>query len=480
MASYPDNLSYYLKRMRGYTRINTRILPMTARHATFGETVMFRLPAGKLIDLSTWAVHGDFLLNSVTAHCPCRIGRDTASFIRRMQVTVGGQTIQDLDHYNVIWQALKQLRCDKSATASEKYSEWDRQFTVGGSDSQHHPDTNEDLGDGVDHQFDPFVIRKWLGFFEASPSIIDTRLTGEIVITLTLDSDARNFAQGTELLTLQAALKEDSGLRNLFSSIDVIQVGDEIYNQIMNQAMLSGSEIEIPVPNYYTFSDTANSFRFESRFRISCQSLDACMCLLRRRNRELFIGAAEDGHGGVGDVTHSKTIGWNSATYPFYTIQQGLRFDGTPATNVRGDGWQWDINGASVPEYRVSRDDTFHLMKVAFEKDGCKSGNLVGADMDLNYGSVSHDFYKQYVYDRHWIPVVRFSHNSSDKRLIGGLDARERPLQVTFKCVGSGPYVAHAHRNYKDSGVEILNVALCTSVLCVHADAAGQEISFSA
>lgn len=562
MTSYPDNLLYYVKKMQGYSRNNVKVLPLTTTKAKFGDTITFRLPTNALIDLSSWVLHGDLNVVGKSINAPVRFGRDSASMIRSMQVQIGGQTIQNLDHYNVVWQALKQLTQSEAASSCNKYLEWDQDFLPANrgnfKDGAHNHDqtTAEGVGvlapggrrgyhTGVNHQKTsddrsntaPFICKNWLGFLASSPSILDTSLTGEIVISLTLETDPANFAHGASQGTQDGSKVDtskfggdgagtkpefdasNSFVENLFSTLDIINIADGVYEMVARQALDSGMLIEVPVPNYYTFMDSSPGFTFTTRFSIGCQSLDAAMCLLRRSD---FTGDAglnykQGTPGGANTLTnwdddlknvyrqtyvgayHSSTAGRTAEEafkkdaafddkvvfgLPYYAIQKGLRFNGLPSQEARNDGWQWEINGAFVPAHRVNRQDTLYYQKHAFGIQGADHGCLTGGKSGIRPSNRSSVFDRNdmLVLDRHYIPVVRFSHGASDKRMLSGIDARSNPVQLAFNSRHSltftGPTSGAQSGQYdKDVSVRVMVVALCTSTLMI---GAGQQLSFAA
>lgn len=582
MGSYPDNLLYYVKKLQGYSRNNVKILPLTSTSAKFGGTITFRLPTNSLIDLSTWAIHGDLNMQGTDLDAQVHFARDTASMIRTMQIQIGGQTIQNLDHYNTVWQALKQSTQSSSSSACNKLLEFDSDYhpaqarglsrapataaltaetsgvlateltaqstfpgTAAGAAARASMERFQ-VGEGTPQSEVPFIIRNWLGFLACSPSILDTSLTGEIVITITLEQDPAKFAQGVskdysllpgrvpKALTAAetpANCQLDtsvSGVVNLFSTCDVINIADGVYDMVARQALESGMLIEIPVPNYYTFGDNASSFNFTSRFTIGCQSLDAAMVLCQRpdftgnsndgidETQSVIMRAAGDHHTSTVEEYTTKDRGSHLGC-PFYMIQKGLRFDGTPCAVTKGDGWQFEVNGAFVPAHRVNLYDTYYYQKLAFGIHGADHGNLlmtqsmairegqssspvVFSNIHLNDTHVGHSKtgfpYENQVHDRNWIPVVRFSHSSADKRMLSGIDARSNPVQLAFNCRANS---AHANGKYVDvegaqetladggtaqaaalantKDVKVTVVALCTSTLMI---GAGQQLSFSA
>ena len=426
MSMYPDNLLYFVKKLSGYSRNNVKVLPLTSTTSGNGQVVQFRLPTNSLIDLSTWCMHGNLAVTGTGAEAA--FGRDTASMIRNVQVQVGGQTVQHLNSYGTVWQALKQSTMSTSASASNKWLEFDA----------------KPVAVTHDQTAVPFVIRNWLGFFQASPSIIDTSLLGEIVISLTIETDGKKYARNEASCTaVTLALSE------LFSSIDLISIQDGVYDMVAQQALASGLMLEIPVPNYFTFQHAATSDDYHTQFTIGCQSLDSAMVL-----QTLSAATLNDNS--------------NNVAGDGYDIQIGMRFDGTLASQTDGDGWYFEVNGAQVPNHRVNRNYTPYYQKLAFGIHGADHGNLVATELarvgSAGTGWTSDDVDKFYA--AQYIPVVRFNHAASDKRLLSGIDARSNPVQISFH-----------HKGTSGAAKAVTVVALCTSTLMV---GAGQQLSFSA
>ena len=531
MASYPDNLLYYVKKLQGYSRNNVKILPLTSTSAKFGDTITFRLPTNSLIDLSTWAIHGNLTMQGQSVDAHVHFARDTASMIRTMQIQIGGQTIQNLDHYNVVWQALKQSTQSSSSSACNKLLEFDNDYVPALPQPNTKYDATNSSRDiqrghwatvaGQPQTNVPFIIRNWLGFLACSPSILDTSLTGEIVITITLEQDPAKFAQGTDYAAaslggsaedkLARLDTQNSGLDSLFSTCDVINIADGVYDMVARQALESGMLIEIPVPNYYTFGDNASSFNFTSRFTIGCQSLDAAMVLCQRSD---FTGNSEGGlnnrdvdfrtpmrHHATINATDILLSRGNCLGVPYYCIQKGLRFDGTPCAVTKGDGWQFEVNGAFVPAHRVNLYDTYYYQKLAFGIHGADHGSLLmSSPLSIREGRTNSTLvidgvqtaemphnttgfaYENKVHDRNWIPIVRFSHSSADKRMLSGIDARSNPVQLAFNCRANTAFNNGQYKDFHAPGtpsrdVKVTVVALCTSTLMI---GAGQQLSFSA
>lgn len=454
MSMYPDNLLYFVKKLSGYSRNNVKVLPLTSTTSGNGQVVQFRLPTNSLIDLSTWCMHGRLEVEGDSAN-KAAFGRDTASMIRNVQIQVGGQTIQNLNQYNLVWQALKQLTMNPTTSTNNGFLELDAPVVTPTADQK------PDNGGGV-----PFVIRNWLGFFQASPSIIDTSLLGEIVISLTIESDRHMYAVEDSSNTAVTLT-----LKQLFGSIDLISIQDGVYDMVAQQALASGLMLEIPVPNYFTFQGSSTSGSAHSqRFTIGCQSLDAAMVLQRKK----------------------ITSGAGSSAPPTrgYAIQKGLNFHGMDCSTDDGSGWYFEVNGAQVPNHRIPRDYTFTYAKLAFGIHGADHSNLLGhlpaASTNNSVGGLSRSGGTKSGYvsgelaglqETQWIPVVRFNHAASDKRLLSGIDARSNPVQIAYNGSSGGKQIRDGAASDVTANLDVSVVALCTSTLMV---GAGQQLSFSA
>ena len=429
--SYPENLLYFVKKLQGYSRNNVKVLPLTSTTSGNGQVIQFRLPTNSLIDLSTFCMHGQMKVTGSTQ--PAVFGRDSVSMIRSMQIQIGGQTIQNLNHYNLVWQGLKQSTMSLNASMSNKTLEYDADVVLPtGSSSQTTASS--------------FAIRNWLGFMQVSPSILDSSLTGEIVISLTVETDGFNYAVNKASCTgITLALSD------LYSSIDVISIQDGVYDLVAQQALASGLTLELPVPNYFTFLSSQTGDSYQSSFTIGCQSLDAAMVLQR-------VGRTF--------ATNSTALVANT-----YKIQSGMRFNGANASESQGDGWYFNVNGSQVPSHRINKFETPYYQKLAFGIHGSDHGNLhstaITRPANATVGFTQDEV--DVAEENQYIPVVRFNHASSDKRLLSGIDARSNPVQIQFTHSEKAGATAAAK--------DVCVVALCTSTLML---GAGQQLSFAA
>ena len=87
----PRNVEYYLQRMVGYSKNTIRILPQSKPTYSPGDTVIFRLPTNSILDLHTLNLKFSCqLTNNGGDPGQVSLPRFTQSFIRRLDVTMGG------------------------------------------------------------------------------------------------------------------------------------------------------------------------------------------------------------------------------------------------------------------------------------------------------------------------------------------------------------------------------------------------------
>jgi len=133
-----------------------------------------------------------------------------------------------------------------------------RQVCSNGAD-QDSPIANDEGSD--------YVIMNWPGFLHASPSIIDTALTGPITINLYLAPDA-------VLITNQSADSASYSLSDIMFVIDAISLDDGVYDQIVAKRLQSGP-IPITFPHFQSFlGSKTTSMSTGMTFGVSSQSVD--------------------------------------------------------------------------------------------------------------------------------------------------------------------------------------------------------------
>ena len=188
---------------------------------------------------------------------------------------------------------------------------------------------------------DNYTIRQWLGILggNASTSIIDTSLYGDITIEITLaPSDVLMLSPLTPALTsyaavtnneigistsvgTTAALTSSQGTGYTLSNIGFQIVRYDMpqsYYQAVAGVLESGAVFKLYYPNYSSFMSTAQSLPKggTSRFNLSTQSLDMVISTYQVQDRGVqqapILGLW--GSNGVGCVPGDSSFGFSTAT----------------------------------------------------------------------------------------------------------------------------------------------------------------------
>ena len=107
MSVYPRNLSAFLNRLSGYNKSNVKVNVLGATAAKQGDTIQIDLPTNSIVDLSSlaWAfkiVYADPTAGGKNIVPPI----NAEALINRLAVEVNGQTLSNIQNYNVLFHML--------------------------------------------------------------------------------------------------------------------------------------------------------------------------------------------------------------------------------------------------------------------------------------------------------------------------------------------------------------------------------------
>jgi hypothetical protein len=213
IVSVPPSIStgmlYRVKSLAGISKQTLKLVPLSGQTTdTNGGKIIVALPPSSLVDLSTfelnfkgytnhggdgstWATTSGTATNKNNYVNKRYFPRNTASLIENLEIKINGQSRQNINQYNYIYNILNDYSCGHDATAKNRigmnadpsnkttYNNGHLQryagFPVGCIDQSN--DTSY-----LDQ--DIYTIRQWLGILggNASTSIIDTSLYGKVIL----------------------------------------------------------------------------------------------------------------------------------------------------------------------------------------------------------------------------------------------------------------------------------------------------------
>jgi hypothetical protein len=426
MSVYPRNLSAFLNRLSGYNKTNVKLNVLGSTKATDGDTVQVDLPSNSIVDLSSLAWYIKLIYDDptkATKHMVAPIQAE--SLIKRLAVEVNGQTLVNIQNYNVLFHMLLYM------SATEDYQ---RQRLINQAnmynDSANGTAETIVAGATAGARTRYHVIDSWLGFLgTAKPQFIDTSLLGNVRITITL--------AGSEIMGGDDAdVVRGYSLDEQYFSMDVISISDGIYDAMVDQRLASGAPIEIPFKNYFSFMGAGSGATMTQKlaFNVASQSIDRLWCTARKND-----------HGGM-NTAISTTTGDEKVHSIVVANPTAFNF-----ATCGGKHFQFQVNNTMYPNYLTDHPcKWFQLTKNALGEQG----NMLSGSFPEN---VSH--YRDYFFAF----AQSLEHKTDgDERFVSGIDTRGASAQCYLNVDAGGPGTAVAN--------ETLVFAECTSSLKVYAN----------
>jgi len=477
--SYPDNLRQNIQYLTNYSRNVVKILPNNTRDevtVTSGTDIKFTLPPNSLLNLDDFTVNAVFECDTVetgtTWAIPRYLTRNANALIQRMHIECQGQTIFDVDDYNIINQIFSDYQKGVESTYKNLLNNPD---CLQNYDSTGEPigilSVPSNAGDVVLNRR-PIVLSQFLGFLSGHPSYIDTSITGNITITIYLAPASHVLINGinkrynatlTDAITTPGAPSTPSyKLKNMYASITKASIDDGIYFESVSNAIRSGMPFTMRHQNYKTIKGNACNKTTNLRYEVSGKSVDMAIFTfqhvnagnvapLQRRNgvNENFTNvkdylgmpqtgtavidsASIDGTNPTAALTINATVTsqlYRGGTkqisnlgHPGVFASQYFIRDGAGVTSM-----QWQINGENLPQYRYSMADAFQQSMIDF---GQSNDTLGGIHPAINS-------FKNWQ-DNFFICTARLNHLSGDDSFVSGFDTSGTPLILQIQTESTG------------------------------------------
>ena len=474
--SYNPNLSYFLSRLQGVSTNYFVLQPQnTSTSITAGKIIRFSLPSNCLLNTRSLAFAFNADANAGSA-AGGRLPADISTLITRVELSCGGNMIaqgaNDINVFNHIKKALTCDKCDPTLGHPEIVRE--RSYVDGagdyatGSTSALAANKNENYRQDAGQQ--PFMIKNWEGFLgSVMPSIIDTSLLSDLVLTL--------YLAGNEVLTNSAgvALSGTAGVSDIvdahatltaayqikdFSLIcETLGMADSVMDNLVQSRISSVGYIELLYKTYYSFNDTHTG---TSRFTLASQSLDRVWCAFRETGYDSQKApVCVNGYKVAGGYTAATSAGaitqdigkpqyeiggvmdTNSEKYRgvFYNFKEFAASAAVPPT------YQMSFNGSLIPQFRATAENMLTISRNSVPTNEMGSGQYPLTKFTL-------DQYK----NNFFAFCIRLNlPQSEENREISGVDTRGISLNAYLQSTGL------------TSGKNLVIFGECTSTLRIGA-----------
>lgn len=430
MASFNPNLAYFLQRLSGVSTNYFKLEPQNSTTATAGNIIRFTLPNNCLLNLNSISL----MLNAkITAdggqgRLPNRID----SLIERYTVEAGGvQIAQGFNGYNVFRHLKDNLTCEH-LDSTLGHTEVARSVSYVNGSAISTTETYSESGGATQ-----FCINHFDGMLGSmSPSIIDTALCPELVLTFHLaPNDVCIDAKGSAMAgTATTGIDIDAtspapaySINNFHLLVETIGIQDSIMDELLEKKIQSTGFVELPFKQYFSFNDTATS---NNRWSVSSQSIDRVWVGYRNTGynsaggavsvagykksgafvddeatqtaSDIDIGVPQYDRGGVYDTNREKLIS------KYFNFTENA----TSGTTAK---YQLQVNGALIPQFKATSEQMLAITK-----------NSLPMSKMTKFENMTLNQYKTNYFG--W--CVRFNLPDSEAgREVSGLDSRGINLQ---------------------------------------------------
>lgn len=429
MASFNPNLAYFLQRLSGVSTNYFKLEPQNSTTATAGNIIRFTLPNNCLLNLNSLSL----MLNAkITADAgDGRLPNRIDSLIERYTVEAGGvQIAQGFNGYNVFRHLKDNLTCEH-LDATLGHTEVARNVSYVDGQAISTTETYSDSGGATQ-----FCINHFEGMLGSmSPSIIDTALMPELVLTFHLAPNevcidasgsaiAGTASTGINLAATSAA--PAYSINNFHLLVETIGIQDSVYDELLEKKIQSTGFVELPFKQYFSFNDTAST---NNRWSVSSQSIDRVWVGYRNTgynsaggavsvngykksgafvddasgesSADIDIGVPQYDKGGVYDTNKEKLIS------KYFNFAQG--------SSGGVSSYQLQVNGALIPQFKAKAEQMLAITK-----------NSLPMSKMTKFENMTLDQYKTNYFG--W--CVRFNLPDSEAgREVSGLDSRGVNLQ---------------------------------------------------
>lgn len=356
MEFIPQNVRFASAKLSGYSRNRFKIMPTGSQDASAGRQTVFNLPENALIDTASLRLHCTVKTTGATVNSTsvyALLPADGASLIQRLNVSINGVSVQNQSsEYNSVCRILK------LAGGSDRNRDGtvDRAVSHGAIVSD---DSNEHVS---------LIISEWHGILnESSTRFWPTNAIGAVQLELTWadnsvlvpKQDSKDFEAGAggnlSADAKTAAAQISYSVEGLYMTVDTIQFGDGMYDQLLRKRLADEPYIPIAFRDYYTFShDGIDSDAKSIRFAVSASSIDKIYTSFRNGS---YRSVGIRGHKFV-NQSFSDALCANYFRFRSYDSQS------TRAGDLK---MQYQINNTPHPTYQMNVPEA--LCDIAYVND---------------------------------------------------------------------------------------------------------------
>ena len=395
---YPSDLSTTISKLSNYSRSSVKVQNETSGDVQDGNQLKFRLPSNSLIDLSSFCVHAKMTTGATNksngadkvGFYPCR----DLNIIRRLTVEMANNNICTIDNYDRIRAMMLDYSMNESNKKFNLYGNADPTKLVNAVG------VTKGINAGVSAGFEyEIILDRFISFLSGSPSIIDTSVCGELLITIDLvpASECLFKAQDTDTDCDAPSYV----LSKIYGSVTKISIQDGFYYSAIQSALAQGLPFKFKFPYYESVVSKDGPMTMSMRTDMQSDSIDMAFFS--------FMHSSANSKQ-TGTATQKRYLeATNSHMYLQRSIEDVTAF-------------QWNVNGMNIPAYNMDKPAIFNNLI-----------NDLGCANDRDGGM--HELVTKNAYN--WakyfgMATLSLHHPSGDGALISGLASEGTPIAISL------------------------------------------------
>jgi hypothetical protein len=256
IRALPDNFKSKVSYLPNYSKAPIRILPQQSGALKNNQILKIVLPVGVVLDLSTFAIHFDFVAKqgnhaAVAADNTVGMGKYTSSLFENFECFVNGRSVQNIQCYNRIYSILKDFKSNHASQLRKLSNNSDPSVyeTLANNGTITKVNTKHAVAGEAYDFAGRYVVDDFIGILNCQPNIIDTNICGAIELSWRL--------AGPEVLWKTAGGARTGvsfEISNVVAYCDAIYFKDENYNSQIKVAMEQADGFKITYDNFGVYT----------------------------------------------------------------------------------------------------------------------------------------------------------------------------------------------------------------------------------
>ena len=474
--SLPAGVLFRVKAIQNFKKQTVKMVPNNGQGDVWaGQKIIVTLPNNALVDLSTF----EFNYTGYTQHNGCQVGgptgycqsrffpRNSASIIENLEIKINGQSRQNISQYNYLYNMLYDFtvgtdgnnknRIGQNADPSCKFI-----YQAGQIKRRAGYPIGVVADPATANDEDQYSVRNWLGLLgpNASTTILDTSMLGEVTIEITLApsgvlmlGDAPHNAAivavaagagetgvpivgGAAIVAALAAEGTSYKISKIDFSITRIDLSPRVFDA-MSSVLASGVAYQLYYPNYSVFTGQPTAGKSgTTRISLSTSCLEMVIGTFQVPARDAqdfpitydYTNVNNNNGSFIADNNALGEWGTNAKTFK-QAVTQGLPItfnqskyfirNGTQILNAR-----WGVGNAFF-NYETPLEMYNGVLKAFNSHNDVLGGCYEGLDCLPKF---------QETYFAHILSFNCPSEN--DIYTVSGLDATETPVQIAWEVTG--------------------------------------------